>query len=600
MKIQDLPLLPSINGNEKIPTGGFGNYATSINQIKDVVTLDLADDLALKADVSSVTALTEALTTTITNQAIKDTQQDQAIGAVGGGAKSYLTLASLTASTPPVVNTLAYVSNDATTANNGMYTYSGSAWIKSLYDPLTQALSADSVIVTERNSIIRKNPDDVVKFTDRRGFSWGGLTTKALTLQGWSVDTRSMDNRIVFKDRRGFIVQDIKPSAATATLTTTDLTKPMFGAVLCGFGLTAISIPSMLQDRAKQRINPTVQVSIGCTGVTTLKPYFSSGRDYLYVDTAQLGSTAELLLTDVSVPDKATKLSLTVATAPDGAGQTLTYLGLGDSIENRMGGLIVKQQLESRNYIVNCVGTMTGIGNQSHSSSAASGVAGEGREGWRITDWTHQTAAKTPVASGDEATYIANSQSGRLGKHPYLRVATGGDPAGDVRNGYILDFAWGWSRFGVTTPTDICVTLGANDMLAYTGATLSGLITTELDLLLRRLRVAVPTARIVVAMPNTGTSQQFDDLWPIRDFVAIRATMGVVNTLNDAKIKLCPAWAFEPAIVGQTFSTTISTDTLSGAVIGTLGDQIHPQNAARAALHTAKAAYVACLAKELI
>lgn len=37
MKIQDLPLLPSVNGNEKIPTGGFGDYAVSINQLRTYI-----------------------------------------------------------------------------------------------------------------------------------------------------------------------------------------------------------------------------------------------------------------------------------------------------------------------------------------------------------------------------------------------------------------------------------------------------------------------------------------------------------------------------------------------------------------------------------
>jgi hypothetical protein len=599
MKIQDLPLLPEINGTEKIPTGGFGVYAVSIDQLTNHVVGDLVDDLALKADQSTVDDLEATVASNLINQNQKDASQDQAISAVGGGAKSYLTLASLNAVASPTINTLAYVSNDSTSSNNGMYTYNGSVWVKSLYDPLTQALAADDAQKNLRDEIIRKNPDNFIKLTDQRGFVYGGIGDNYLKLQGWAITTRTSDDRIVFLDRRGFVVSEVK-SDIPIIENRQDITTPMFSETLCGFGETTINIPMLLPDRAKQRITPDVQLTIGATGTTNLLPYARSGRDYVVFDTSKLGTTAELLLVDTSIPDTATKMLLSVATVPDGAGQALTYLGIGDSIENRMGGLIVKQQLESKGYVVNPVGTMTGIGNQSHSTSAASGVAGEGREGWRITDWTHQTGAKTPVAAGDEATYIANSQSGRLGKHPYIRLATGGDPAGDVRNGYILDFAWGWSRFGVTTPTDICVTLGANDMLAYTGTTLSGFVTTELDLLLRRIRVAAPTARIVVSMPTTGVSKQFDDLWPIRDFVAIRATMGVVKTLNDPLIKLCPAWAFEHSIAGQTFSTTISTDTISGAVVGTLGDQIHPQNAARAQLHTAKAAYIACMAKGLI
>jgi len=74
--------------------------------------------------------------------------QDAAIYGATAGAKSYLTLANLTASPAPAANTLAYVSNDSTSANNGMYTYSGSAWIKSLYDPVSKLVALDAAFTT--------------------------------------------------------------------------------------------------------------------------------------------------------------------------------------------------------------------------------------------------------------------------------------------------------------------------------------------------------------------------------------------------------------------------------------------------------------------
>lgn len=66
-----------------------------------------------------------------------------ALAQVGGGAKAYQTLALLNASgAPSSPNLLAYVTNDTTPANNGLYSHNGTAWIKSLYDPLTQAIAA--------------------------------------------------------------------------------------------------------------------------------------------------------------------------------------------------------------------------------------------------------------------------------------------------------------------------------------------------------------------------------------------------------------------------------------------------------------------------
>lgn len=153
MKIQDLPLLPEINGTEKIPTGGFGVYAVSIDQLTNHVVGDLVDDLALKADQSTVDDLVATVASNLVTQAEKDASQDQAISAVGGGAKSYLTLASLNAVVSPIINTLAYVSNDSTSSNNGMYTYNGVAWVKSLYDPLAQALSALALESTRLDAV---------------------------------------------------------------------------------------------------------------------------------------------------------------------------------------------------------------------------------------------------------------------------------------------------------------------------------------------------------------------------------------------------------------------------------------------------------------
>ena len=37
LKINEAPLLPDVTGIERIPTGGRGNFSTSVDQIKDFV-----------------------------------------------------------------------------------------------------------------------------------------------------------------------------------------------------------------------------------------------------------------------------------------------------------------------------------------------------------------------------------------------------------------------------------------------------------------------------------------------------------------------------------------------------------------------------------
>lgn len=114
---------------------------------------NLADDTALPRLAEIETAL-DNLSARLTQvefevpataQALQ-TQVDTlvlALSQVGGGAKAYQTLALLNASGAPTnPNLLAYVTNDTTPANNGLYSYNGTAWVKSLYDPLTQAIAA--------------------------------------------------------------------------------------------------------------------------------------------------------------------------------------------------------------------------------------------------------------------------------------------------------------------------------------------------------------------------------------------------------------------------------------------------------------------------
>ena len=62
------------------------------------------------------------------------------VDAVAGGHKGYLTLAlATTASTGLPANTVVEVTNDPTTANNGLYLWNGTTLTKSAYDPLAQS-----------------------------------------------------------------------------------------------------------------------------------------------------------------------------------------------------------------------------------------------------------------------------------------------------------------------------------------------------------------------------------------------------------------------------------------------------------------------------
>lgn len=72
---------------------------------------------------------------------------------LAGGHLGYATLAlATTASTGLPANTIIEVTNDPTTANNGLYLWNGTTLTKSAYDPLTQAKAyTDSNLVTAKN-----------------------------------------------------------------------------------------------------------------------------------------------------------------------------------------------------------------------------------------------------------------------------------------------------------------------------------------------------------------------------------------------------------------------------------------------------------------
>lgn len=112
---------------------------------------------------------------------------------LAGGHLGYATLALATAaSTGLPANTVVEVTNDSTTANNGLYLWNGTTLTKSTYDPLTQAQAySDSNLVTAktytndtaldlsntRNLII----DSFFKDADNSGTWLGRLRSSGLT-----------------------------------------------------------------------------------------------------------------------------------------------------------------------------------------------------------------------------------------------------------------------------------------------------------------------------------------------------------------------------------------------------------------------------------
>lgn len=63
LRISDAPLLPNVDGTEKIPTGGRGDYAVSIDQIKDHIFQDIGKELVGLGNVDNTSDLDKPVST---------------------------------------------------------------------------------------------------------------------------------------------------------------------------------------------------------------------------------------------------------------------------------------------------------------------------------------------------------------------------------------------------------------------------------------------------------------------------------------------------------------------------------------------------------
>lgn len=75
LRISDAPLLPDVNGTEKIPTGGRGDYAISVDQIKDHIFQDVGKELVGLGNVDNTSDLDKPVSTA--QQAALDLKADK-------------------------------------------------------------------------------------------------------------------------------------------------------------------------------------------------------------------------------------------------------------------------------------------------------------------------------------------------------------------------------------------------------------------------------------------------------------------------------------------------------------------------------------------
>lgn len=393
-------------------------------------------------------------------------------------------------------------------------------------------------------------------------------------------------------DDEGGILQDLSdpgdaPDSSTAVSVLDD--GVYFGSrTLAAFPgeKQVIHIPSVLSDRIAGR-------DVLATLASTTTPAQASGRDTLEVMPGDYGSTATLnFRTGASVSDRRGSAVKMVSVSDASVATTIKILMIGDSIGNRQGPQLISQFLNAHGYTAQFIGTL----NTSASSSTANDATGamaECREGWESGDFTGAINDRISIIQpGNEATYMAQDKTTKWPQNPFLRVSTGSDSADIIRNGWVMDFAFYQSRFSLDTPDVVIYAAGTNDVRDRTTETIySDVLNNEL-LLMRQLRAAWPSARVVRMLPGTSMDAERNELWSTKYISVLRAMSAAAITLADARLSIAPTWALVNHDCGYSTSySDIDADTGFGVL--SWGDKVHPIGASRHLLYKSLAPYIA-------
>ena len=549
------------------------------------------------------------------------------------GLTGFATLALLDADLNHESGALAMVTNDPDPANNTTYRKTGDSgaglWVAS-GDSLISLLGAllesmarpsdggDAVLFTDAYNFVlaalaadgqlslptlRIKPEldghDVASTIDERGFFLRRSTADASFEHDMQMRAAECPG-IEIVDPHGFLLArfdatTIAGDAENLGAAPAPLPTPYFSRTLCG--VAGVDLSVYLAGLLDVRINePAMRLSI----TSDSSAYSVSTTDSATLNTARLGPTAKLWVRDFSAAsDLRSLLPLSVFTAPLAppfAHQNKKILMIGDSITHNQGTSLAKEYLDEYGYAPEFIGTMR----CASTIYRPSGDLGEGRSGWESGDYTNAITDRSfVVPPGGEAAYLALSNNDKRDWNPFIRAATGADPAEHVRNGYIVDFAFYQNRFGLAAPHIVYYSTGTNDIRDRNAGVLYDTIYANDMLIYDRMRAAWPGVIIIRGLPGTGRDVERDALWTPAYVPVIKAMNAAITAFGGSHLHLAPTWAMVTPESGYTY-TVLSTDVATGVQSIRIDDDIHPMQGTRQQLYRAVAGYLACAAAELI
>lgn len=338
-----------------------------------------------------------------------------------------------------------------------------------------------------------------------------------------------------------------------------------------------IEAPIFLESALDMRdVTPSARRMSIHSDKNTYEPYARQTQGgSLVVNPAKLGPTMRVGLQSIGAPDtyKYKDIDIFVASLPKT--QTVYLMCLGDSVT--LGFVVVlKAKCDAAGINVVFVGTQP--------SSLPTGNRAEGRSGWRFPYWTYATAQIPPLAIGQEAAYMADpSGPTYVNVNPYLRVATGGEPAGTVFNGYVFDPAFGQSRFNalqanyIQTATHAIIAMGINDINSTTSANAS--TTRDLPAMVTMLKLWNSNIKIGIVPPDIGTGTL-----PNGDqrFGGTNGVIGVRKKIFElydqtvvANVDVLAPYLFMDHDIDYSLGSD-SVDAQTGVITGPKADYLHP------------------------
>lgn len=269
-------------------------------------------------------------------------------------------------------------------------------------------------------------------------------------------------------------------------------------------------------------------------------PWYHDIYGYYPLDASVLGGSFEVGISPEWNTDLAYRkaVTYTVRSYSSVVGQSLTFLGFGDSLfENGVPGK-VKDELVANG--VNA--TVTGTRGTTMS---------EGRGGWT----TENFIGKNNIDNGTVITRMPDGQANQTRtQNPFLKLATSTDKTNwpqycfrntgsanelsyqtdsdKTGNFYIFDFAYYLSAHNQATPNIVLSRIGTNDNSANSTSAGMDATVANIEFMFRQIFTAVPTVKIIYTMPAIGTNSAGRDRWKNISSVWLERMITKINSLK--------------------------------------------------------------------